>query len=149
MPQAIATETLYYTADRSRLVPEDSPDAAFLFARAGSPFDPAEAQRLGYSGPVEFSADYDAKGDHAAKHGSETQQQATAARAALFAPDARQGQDPDGPPAPGERGNLEPPVSATSAEPVSTDEPSPEDEKSAEDAPATKAMSKPPANKGK
>lgn len=149
MPQAIAAETLYYTADRSRLVPEDSPDAAFLFVRAGSPFDPAEAQRLGYTGQAEFSADYDAKGDHAAKHGGETQAQATAARAALFDTNARQGQDPDGPPAPGERGNLEPPADAAPAEPVATDEPSLEDEKSAEDAPATKAVTKPPANKSK
>lgn len=123
--QRIATRTLYYNADKSALVEEGSPEAAFLFARAGSPVDPAEAARLKFA-EHEARAAYDAQADHAAKHGGDTEAAAQGKRAKMF-----QGvPDPDGPPAEGERAGLE------------------DDEKAASGA-ESKAVSKAPANKSK
>lgn len=102
--ERIAKHTMYYTADKERLVAEDSPEAAFLFVRAGSPIPAAEAERLGYTAADEAQV-YDARADHLAKHGGETQRQADAARERMFAgSEARGGEDPDGPTAAGERG---------------------------------------------
>lgn len=46
MPQRISKKTLYLNADRSKVVAEDDPDAAFLFVRAGSAVNEHEAARL-------------------------------------------------------------------------------------------------------
>ena len=97
--QRVAKRTAFYNADKSKLVAEDSPDAAFLFVREGSAIrDNAEADRLGYT-DFEDAALYDAVADHERKHGGETQQQADANRAAMLAGEP----DPDGAPVEGER----------------------------------------------
>jgi hypothetical protein len=76
--QRVAKRTAFLNADKSKLVAEDSPDAAFLFVREGSAIrDNAEADRLGYT-DFEDAALYDAGADHERKHGGETQQQADA-----------------------------------------------------------------------
>ena len=122
MPQRIAKETLYMNADRSKLVKEGDPDAAFLFVRKGSAINDAEAERLGFKASGSDTEPYDAVADHDEKHGGETELQAVEARQRMLA-----GQpDPDGPAVEGERGDLK-----------STDAP-----------PQTKAVAKPPANKG-
>ena len=41
----IAKKTYYLTADRSRAVGEDSPEAAYLLVREGSEIDPAQAEQ--------------------------------------------------------------------------------------------------------
>lgn len=99
MAQRVATETLFYNADKSKLVPEGDAAAAYLFVREGSPIDEAEALRLGYTGNLAEVAEYNARADHAAKHGGDTQAAADAKRAAMFAGVS----DPDGPPVEGER----------------------------------------------
>ncbi len=43
----LAPRRLYVTADWARVVPEDSPDAAFLLAAEGQRLDEATARRLG------------------------------------------------------------------------------------------------------
>ena len=42
-----ASERLWLTADGDRVVAEDDPDAAYLFAAEGDELDSAEAKRLG------------------------------------------------------------------------------------------------------
>jgi len=44
----IADRRLYLTADRSRIVQEGDPLAAFLFVSPGQEYDHEEAERLGY-----------------------------------------------------------------------------------------------------
>ena len=100
MPQLISKKTFYHTADRSRIVEEGDPDAAFLIVRAGGAIEQAEAERLGISGqraPV-----YDAKRDHFEKHGGVDPTLDTAGRQRMLSGE----DDPDGPAALGERGNL-------------------------------------------
>lgn len=71
MAGRIAKKTMYFTADRSRLVAEDDPEAAYLFVRAGSPIDDeAEAKRLGYK-DTEDAPVYDAKAEHALAHATD------------------------------------------------------------------------------
>ncbi len=99
----VANKTLYLNADRTELVEEDSPDAAFLLARAGTRVDDADAERYGITG--EQPATYNAKQDHFEKHGGmdpTADPREIAARGAML----RGEDDPDGPAAPGERGNL-------------------------------------------
>jgi hypothetical protein len=43
-------EKLFLNADKDKLVKEDSPEAAFLFAAPGDEVDDDEAKRLGLSG---------------------------------------------------------------------------------------------------
>jgi enoyl-CoA hydratase/carnithine racemase len=43
----IATQRLYVNRDYSKIVPENSPEAAFLLATPGKPIDTALARRLG------------------------------------------------------------------------------------------------------
>lgn len=113
----IADTTLYLNADRSAVVEEGSPDAAFLLVRAGAAVDDATAAQ--YKLTLQPAPVYDAQADHAAKHGGDTEAAARARRQRML-----EGvQDPDGPPVEGERGNLE----------AAPDEP--------------KAVSKAPANK--
>lgn len=122
MAERVAKTTKYYTADKARLVDEGDPEGVYLFVRAGSPIPTAEAERLNYTEADEVQA-YNARADHALKHGGDTVAAADAKRARMF-----EGiPDPDGPPAEGERGDLE--------------------EKAADAARATKAVEKPPANK--
>lgn len=115
----ISSKTLYLNADRSKVVDEGSPDAAFLLVREGAYLEKTEAERYGVSG--EEPQAYDAIADHEAKHGGETQVEADQKRAAML-----EGQpDPDGEPVDGERAD----VKATDA------------------APQTKARTKAPENK--
>jgi hypothetical protein len=102
MPQRRATKTQYLTADRSRLVDEGDPDAAFLFVREGGSIDDAEATRLGLEVEGEDVPAYDAKRDHFEKHGGmdPTGPRERARRDAMLSGV----DDPDGPAAPGERG---------------------------------------------
>ena len=46
----ILTEKLWYTADKSPVVPDGHPDAAFLLGTAGYDIPDAEAERLGLKG---------------------------------------------------------------------------------------------------
>lgn len=116
----IADRTLYLNADRSAVVEEGSPDAAFLLARAGASVDDATAAQ--YKLKLQAAPVYDAAADHAAKHGGDTEAAARAKRQRVI-----EGvPDPDGPPVEGERAGLEE---------AKADEP--------------KAVSKAPANKGK
>ena len=120
----VAKERLYLTADGTRVVREGDPDAASLFVAKGRDVSDADIEKyqlakLVEGGPVA----YDAIADHDAKHGGETEQDAALKRQAML-----DGQpDPDGPPADGERGNL--------------------DEKQVTSPKATKAVTKAPANK--
>src|SRR5215216_4592895 len=98
----VATVGAYYTADRSRVVGEGDPDAAYLLVNAGSSLDGlSEADRKAYdnfaAGKVDTVQEYDAVADHAAKHGSETQAEADAAQQRMLAGEP----DPDGPAVPG------------------------------------------------
>lgn len=45
--QVTAKERLYLTADRSAIVKEGDPKAAFLFAAVGQPISNADAERFG------------------------------------------------------------------------------------------------------
>lgn len=45
-----ATERIWLTADRERVVPDGSAEAAFLLANEGSEIPAAEAERLGLAG---------------------------------------------------------------------------------------------------
>lgn len=122
MPQRKATETLYMNADKTKLVKEGDPDAAFLFVRKGSAINDAESQRYGFKVSGSDVTVYDAIGDHEDKHGGETEAEAKQKRTAML-----EGvPDPDGPAVEGERGEK-----ATAA------------------APNTKAVAKAPANKAK
>jgi hypothetical protein len=118
-PQRVAKRTAYYNADKTKLVKEGDPEAAFLFVREGSALrHPEEAERLKYSTFEEVDV-YDAVADHTVKHGGETQAEADQKRAAMLAGVP----DPDGPAVEGERGEK------------------------AQTPTATKAVSKAPANK--
>lgn len=50
MPQRISTRTLYLNADRTKVLEDGDPDAAFLLVRAGSAVDEAAVARLEKSG---------------------------------------------------------------------------------------------------
>lgn len=140
MPQRKATETLYMNADRTELVPEGHEDAAFLFVRKGSAINEAEAQRYGFDVQGVDAAEYDAVADHAAKHGgldpTTDLTEAERRQRMLSGVD-----DPDGPAAPGERGNL-----------VLADEegdgPAEGDAKATDGPADTKAVRRAPSNKG-
>jgi hypothetical protein len=107
MPQRVSKKTLYLTSDRSKVVDEGDEDAAFLLVREGSAVDEAELARLeGLGLKVKLSTTdakvYDARGDHEAKHGGETDDQARAARKRMLDGEP----DPDGPAVEGERGDV-------------------------------------------
>lgn len=73
MPQRVSKETLYLNADRTNLVKEGDPDAAFLFVREGSAVNESEAARLEKSGvklnlKTEGTVDFDARAAHEAEH---------------------------------------------------------------------------------
>ena len=53
----IARERLFETADRTRLVPQDDPDAAFLFCTPGAPIGKDDAQRFGIGADVDGMAE--------------------------------------------------------------------------------------------
>jgi hypothetical protein len=90
MTQRVAKKTLYLNVDKTEVVSEDSPDAAFLLTQKGVVVDDAEVARLEKLG-VKVNLDsedaeaYDAKADHVALHEGETDAEAKAKRAALFA----------------------------------------------------------------
>jgi hypothetical protein len=101
MPRT-STHRLFLTADRTRAVREGDPEAAYLLVNAGGQVSDADAERYGLADLNDAPAAYDAKADHEAKHGNETQAQADARHQAMLA-----GQpDPDGPAVDGERGDL-------------------------------------------
>lgn len=134
MPQRIASRTVYATSD-GQLVDEGHADAAYLVAREGAAIDEAWAQRLGVDAARIDGTDataYDARADHAAKHGGDTQAAADGKRARMFEGVA----DPDGAPAEGERADLGSEAPANEA-------------KAAGEPAATKAVSKAPENKAK
>lgn len=56
-----AKKRLYLNADRTKLVEEGSPDAAFLLAAEGAEVPDAEAKRYGLTGGSKASADEDEK----------------------------------------------------------------------------------------
>jgi hypothetical protein len=93
---------LFLTADRSRVVRADDPEAAYLFVGAGGSVSDEDAQRYGLKDLGDAPQVYDAKADHAAKHGNETQVEADAKHQAMLAGLP----DPDGPAVEGERGGL-------------------------------------------
>ncbi len=139
----ISEKTLFLNADRTQVVDEGSDDAAFLLVRAGSELNDQDAQRYGISGAQPMR--YNAKVDHFEKHGGMDPQadpREQAARARMFSGE----DDPDGPAAPGERGTLN-----ESAQEPAGDGPREGDmDTKAMDQPReTKAVGKPPANKGR
>lgn len=101
MPNKVSDKTLYLNADRTKVVDEGSEDAAFLLVREGGVLSAEDAERYGISGEDEVI--YDAKRDHYEKHGGQDPTLDVAGRAAML----RGEDDPDGPAAPGERGNVE------------------------------------------
>lgn len=118
MARIVANKTVYLNAE-GKPVAEDSPDAATLLVRKGSAIDADRAKEYGVKGDEE--AVYDAKADHEAKHGGETQAQADAARQRMM-----DGQsDPDGEAAPGERSG----VKAQRSAPANKAKAAPEDDK--------------------
>lgn len=75
MPQRISKTTVFLNADKTKAVSEDSPDAAFLFVRAGSAVNESEAARLEKNGvtlnlKTEDTVDFDARAAHEAEHGT-------------------------------------------------------------------------------
>lgn len=61
---------LFLTADRARVVRADDPEAAFLFVGAGGQVSDADAARYGLKDLNDAAPAYDAKADHAARHGA-------------------------------------------------------------------------------
>ena len=89
MPQRVSKQTLYLNADKTKLVPEGDPDAAFLFVREGSAVNESEAARLEKSGvKVNLSTEevepFDARAAHEALHAGETDAEAKARHDAQF-----------------------------------------------------------------
>lgn len=138
MGQRVANQTLYFTADRKRLVKESDADAAFLFVREGAAIDEDALRAYEQAGgtvPGNLTGEevqaYDAVADHARKHGGESDREAARNRERMLAGvEPNGGQDVDGPPAEGERGD--PPVKAQE-----------------QDVEQTKAVSRAPANKAR
>lgn len=60
------TESLFLTADRQRIVPESSSEAAFLFARPGKVVSDADAARYG------LTTDTDEKSEDVSENKAET-----------------------------------------------------------------------------
>lgn len=58
-----ATERLFLTADRERVVTADDPDAAFLLANEGTEIPAAEVERLGLAGRKSKTAAEDKQAD--------------------------------------------------------------------------------------
>jgi hypothetical protein len=103
MPERIAKETLYYNADKTKLVKEGDAAAAFLFAREGTLIDESEAERIGYTGKTQDAKAYDAVADHTEKHAGETPEEAKAKRQRML---SKTGGDDDGPAVEGERDDV-------------------------------------------
>ena len=85
MPQRISKHTLYLNSDRSKVVKEGDPDAAFLLVREGSAVNESEVARLEKAGvkvnlSTDEAPDFDARAAHEAEHGT-NESRAAAAKA--------------------------------------------------------------------
>lgn len=99
-----ATRDLFLNADKTKVVEEDDPEAAYLLVNKGRTLQDKEYAGLDMPRSGSATTAYDAKADHEAKHRGETNAEAKRKRAAMF--DPNRDDDPDGPPAEGERSGV-------------------------------------------
>src|SRR5215210_4354171 len=83
--QYIASRRLWLTADKSRIVEDGDPAAAFLLCGAGAAVSAEDVARYGLARVVTPAPVFDAITHHEDMHGGETPEQARQARERMFA----------------------------------------------------------------
>lgn len=91
----VSKERLFLNADKSKVVKEGDPDAAFLLVGEGGTVDKETAEEYGLKNLSAAPEPFDAKAEHELLHAGETEEQAKARRAAMFENKAKSGPPAD------------------------------------------------------